>query len=183
MNELFNEKYVYYIPNFLSENLIGRECFVSNSIRDLQYVVNHKCDSKIWKHVIMSITSNIATSQPFNCENGESYTFAYYDPLYDVKNAFLDGEKIQYKSKCLDWSDYDEIKEICNNSETFFTLKCFDDEDLDFRIATSDKLKDDSIDDSSKFNNELLDLIEDMSDRQKSLMYDLALELLGRGND
>ena len=89
---LFDEKFIHCM---WSDELKGKECFVADNIYDLRHHVNYNENS----------VSVSGYDEQFGFEiNDTKYAshylpFAYYDPNYDIKWAFHNGEIIYYKDK------------------------------------------------------------------------------------
>ena len=96
--KLFNKRFVYFMWD---DELKGKTGFVSNDIKCLHDYVNNQFSA------IESIEQSSDESQPFKTTDGIRFRFFYYDPNYDVKKAFNEGKKIQYRVKeFVDWEDY-----------------------------------------------------------------------------
>jgi hypothetical protein len=79
----FEDKFVHFR---WTEELKGKECFVSDSIAALERSFKENDRRKI--------VGKGCTPYPFHVTNGQ-YRFAYYDPNYDCKVAFNEGKQIQ----------------------------------------------------------------------------------------
>ena len=86
---LFDEKYIHCL---WSDELQGKECFVSDSIYDLRHNVNYNENSVFVDGYDEHFGFEVKGT---NCH----LLFAYYDPNYDIKWAFHNGEIIYYKDK------------------------------------------------------------------------------------
>ena len=86
---LFNEKFIHCL---WSDELNGKKCFVADNIYDLRHNVNYNVDSVTVCGYDEEFGFGVNGT---NCH----LLFAYYDPNYDVKWAFHNGEIIYYKDK------------------------------------------------------------------------------------
>lgn len=94
--ELFNKKFVHCVWD---DCLIGKEVFVADFMGDLMgYVEEGE------KRYVVRESNSI--DHPFQ-EHVEQLRYAYYDPLYDIKRAYMQGKVVQY----YDWTD-DTWKDI-----------------------------------------------------------------------
>ena len=93
--ELYDKKYVYFEWD---DKLEGKDVFCGFSIYDLKSQVNQgNAQTGVLHH------SNNSKGHPFvptwsDGSGSLAYPFAYYDPYYEVKKAYNEGKKIQYKS-------------------------------------------------------------------------------------
>ena len=96
--EIYNKKFVYFEWD---KELEGKECFVADYIDNLKWNVNNNSDPE-------QITYNKNNdSYPFREKDTErEWCFAYYDPDYAAKKAFMEGKTIQARY-CLDKCEYD----------------------------------------------------------------------------
>ena len=96
--ELFDKKYVYFMWD---DELEGKRCFTSNDINKLVDYVNNNDNLAI-------DTINKGNSEyPFSA-NCTPVRFAYYDPNYDIKWAWIHKKQLQiqlYPNG--DWTDTD----------------------------------------------------------------------------
>ena len=97
---IFDKQFVYFMWD---DSLKGKECFVADEIDLLeQRVENNAIDSF---YTVKSHSTSFhypfcvdLSKQNDEYDNTADYRFVYYDPLYDVKWAWKNGEKIQYKN-------------------------------------------------------------------------------------
>ena len=123
--ELFDEKFVHFMWD---DELEGKACFVSDDIDTLREEVT----KGISRDIVHEHRTNIPTSYPFETI-ADYYRFAYYDPNYEVKKAYTEGKKIQYKfPRGERWHDMSEsaIKDIASGGLRWF------DGDCDYRIES-----------------------------------------------
>ena len=103
--ELYNKKYVYFEWD---DRLKGKKCFVATDILYIKEQVN-KCTDTIL------IYRSLNSRQPFTTGYYD-YPFAYYDPNYEVKKAYNEGKKLQWKYRHeKQWKDWDN-----DSCPTFF---------------------------------------------------------------
>lgn len=121
--ELFDKKFVHFM---WEDELEGKTCFVADDIDVLQ--------EEVMKGISTDIvhTHNTSTQTSFPFETiADYYRFAYYDPNYGIKKAYMEGTQVQYRSKGTErWHDTSEsdITDIeCKG------LSWFDD-DCEYRI-------------------------------------------------
>lgn len=89
--ELFDKKYVYFMwDDELKEN----EAFVANYIEDLIDAVNTQ-DSHFKTRIHESDNDYYKGKYPFCDTVNESFSFAYYDPNYELKVAYNNGKTIE----------------------------------------------------------------------------------------
>lgn len=87
--KLFDEKFVHILWD---DNLAGSRGFVANNIQDLIDKVEEKRPDKQFE-----IRKSENPNAPFFMSGiGCSYPFAYIDPYYEIKVAYLNGEKIEW---------------------------------------------------------------------------------------
>lgn len=103
--ELYDKKYVYFEWD---DKLEGKKGFCGNSIEDLKFQVNYgNAQTGVLHH------SNNSKGHPFvptwsDGSGSLAYPFAYYDPNYEVKKAYNEGKKLQWKYRAEeDWNDWD----------------------------------------------------------------------------
>lgn len=103
--ELYDKKYVYFEWD---DKLEGKKGFCGNSIEDLKSQVNYgNAQTGVLHH------SNNSKGHPFvptwsDGSGSLAYPFAYYDPSYEVKKAYNEGKKLQWKYRAeKDWNDWD----------------------------------------------------------------------------
>lgn len=87
---LFNKKFVYFMWDDVLE---GKECFVANNINAIINGVN--LNEKLYL-------------KPMSKSEFDKWTFAYYDPLYELKTAYGKGKHVQiWNNLCNKWLDID----------------------------------------------------------------------------
>lgn len=120
--ELFDKKFVHFM---WEDALEGKACFVSDDIDDLQEEVMKGTSTDI----VYAHDTRGQTSFPFETIN-DYYRFAYYDPNYAAKKAYIEGKHIQYRFSGESWHDISEsdIADI-----KYIGLSWFDD-DCEYRI-------------------------------------------------
>lgn len=92
--ELYNKKYVYFEWD---DELEGKKGFVADDISELKYDVNN-CRYQ----GILCRGQNVPAC-PFSQQGVDDvFTFAYYDPDYEIKKEFFDGKTIQAHFKTND---------------------------------------------------------------------------------
>jgi len=106
--ELYDKKYVYFEWD---DELEGKKGFVATDILHIKKQVSECTDTMTELH---HSSNNI---KPFATKYYDSnYTFAYYDPNYEVKKAYNESEKLQWKYRDKeDWNDWDN-----DSCPTFF---------------------------------------------------------------
>lgn len=91
----FEDKYVHFR---WTEELKGKDCFVSDSIEGLERAFHESRRYKVEK-------DSSGSGYPFHTQSSQ-YRFAYYDPNYDCKIAFNEGKQIQGRRlKTNPWRD------------------------------------------------------------------------------
>lgn len=107
---LFDKRFVHFMWN---DELEGKTGIMSNDIKCLHdYVNNNKTCTELIEH-------SGDESQPFKTTDGIKFRFAYYDPNYEVKKAFNEGKKIQYKALVTGrWCDFDHKLGPCLWNDT-----------------------------------------------------------------
>ena len=100
--ELFDKKFVYFMWD---DALKGKKVFVADYIDELCSHVEegYECD-------LHEVVKSADVSMPFQVRDDLNFTFAYYDPNYEVKRAFYkEGKQIQVAYKgANNWVDCDE---------------------------------------------------------------------------
>lgn len=99
--ELFDRRFVHFM---WEDELLGKKGFVADVISELRDLVN-KGTTESKKYACVTDSHD---QYPFSLENEEgfSWNFFYYDPLYIYKVAFNEGKTIQIKNHILgDWQD------------------------------------------------------------------------------
>lgn len=104
--ELFDKKFVHFMWD---DELEGKKCFVGNSVDFLMSAVEHNDKARMPYVTKSSYTPPFAMVGFEDTEDG-AFTFAYYDPNYDVKWAYYkEGKKVQtrYPRELNEWDDVD----------------------------------------------------------------------------
>ena len=98
--ELFDKKFVHFM---WEDELEGKEGFFEDCINDLIGNVNN-CTC------LGTVTKSENYDYPFlKKETGIRWMFFYYDPNYECKKAYAEGEQIQlFNPETGDWIDCDE---------------------------------------------------------------------------
>lgn len=105
--ELFDKKYVYFMWD---DELEGKEVFVANYIEDLINAVNTQ-DSRFKTQIHESDDDCYKGRYPFCDTTKEVFTFAYYDPNYELKVAYNNGKTIEcYAEELKIWVEEKEPK-------------------------------------------------------------------------
>lgn len=87
--KLFDEKYVHVLWN---DDLVGSKGFVANNIQELIEKVEEKRPDKQFE-----IRKSENQNAPFFMSGIScSYPFAYIDPYYEIKVAYLEGKTIEW---------------------------------------------------------------------------------------
>ena len=94
--ELYDSRFVYFEWDDVLE---GKDVFLADYISVLKDKVNDSVDAE-------KVRENDGGDFPFCNNENDGYTFAYYDPNYEVKKAYQDGKTIQYKYKSTEWKDW-----------------------------------------------------------------------------
>lgn len=96
---IFDYNYVHYVWDC---ELDGKDGFVNDGINGLKEDVISGC---LDRRDVINYSND--DDNPF--ESGEmTWKFAYFDPSYDIKRAYIRGEKIQYRfPDKADWCDID----------------------------------------------------------------------------
>jgi len=100
--ELYDKKFVYFDWD---DKLEGKKGFVAQNIASLKGQVNNipKC------MVTLSKSDDDVCPFTYFCD-GEitcDYVFAYYDPYYEFRKAYIEGKQLQFKNHEGDWEDVD----------------------------------------------------------------------------
>ena len=94
--ELFDQKYVFILWD---KELDGKKGFVAQNIASLRGQVNNS------PKLMVTLSSSDDDACPFTYYADDEitcdYQFAYYDPYYEVRRAYLEGKQLQFK----DWND------------------------------------------------------------------------------
>lgn len=105
--ELFDKKYVYFMWD---DGLKEKEAFVANYIEDLINAVNTQ-DSRFNIRIHESHDDDYKGRYPFCDTTQEDFTFAYYDPNYELKIAHHNGNAIEfYDEELKKWVEEKEPK-------------------------------------------------------------------------
>ena len=97
--ELFDKKFVHFMWD---DELEGKECFVSQSIKALIDIVNMNL-----RYAIVEINKKVA----------EQWSFFYYDPNYVTKRAYVEGKTIQYLTDNGQWETILSNMELMSHIE------------------------------------------------------------------
>lgn len=86
--ELFDKKFVYLEWD---DKLKGKKVFIGDTLPQLRVSVNGHCDS------LQGMSKNISDDSfyPFISPCGTRYAMVYYDPLYEYKQAYNQGKKVE----------------------------------------------------------------------------------------
>lgn len=99
-DKLFSDEFVHFRWN---DALESRKGFVSDSIDTLERTV----DSGGMKELVLHKSESNA--YPFVIGDGtDRWKFAYYDPHYELKKAWMEGKRVQYMTTIYaknDWKD------------------------------------------------------------------------------
>ena len=126
---LFEPKFVHFMWD---NSLVGKKCFVANSLGVL--MCNVIGNDQYWYSMVDNSGDTLA---PFKCPSEKAFIFAYYDPDYEVKKAFLDGKTVQRRFRQADSTD-DDWRDAEDNS---FTYACIGNDHLsEWRIKPEQKL-------------------------------------------
>lgn len=100
--ELFDKKFVHFMWD---DELEGKEVFVADSMEDLIFAVENDGKCAVKTNALRYNGNNV---KPFHAYmlGANSYTFAYYDPNYEVKKAYYkEGKKVQVGDYIGNWAD------------------------------------------------------------------------------
>lgn len=106
------------------DELEGKQCFVSDFLGELRVAVNNSSDEKLYDLTGESDAANY----PFTTGDGHYFRYAYYDPYYGMKLAYLKGARIQYINRHLENDDWHDC-----------TGPCWDTDTYDFRVRPEPK--------------------------------------------
>ena len=98
--ELYNKEFVYFDWD---DKLEGKKGFVAQNIESLKGQVNNNPKGM----VILSSSDDDVCPFTYFCD-GEitcDYVFAYYDPYYEFRKAYIEGKQLQFKNHEGDWED------------------------------------------------------------------------------
>lgn len=98
---LYDSKYVYFEWD---DKLAGKEGFIANTISSLKEKVNDGSESCLQPLCY----SNNPTGYHFSSANPSvrgAYVFAYYDPYYEFRKAYVEGKQLQFKDHEGNWKD------------------------------------------------------------------------------
>ena len=93
--ELYDKKYVYFDWD---DKLEGKKVILAHTIENLKEFVN-SCDNEYRFFSIQKGTNLPFSNGACDCE------FAYYDPYYEIRRAYLEGKQLQYKDGDGNWED------------------------------------------------------------------------------
>ena len=98
-----------------NDSLKGKKGFIAQDMHSLKKQVDESSD------LIIELCPSHNDITPFADENnGSQYRFAYYDPNYEVKSAWIKGKVIQYLDDIKhEWKDYN--LKCCGGFEYFNT--------------------------------------------------------------
>ena len=129
--KLFDEKFIHCIWN---DELKGKEVFYADEINDLIEKVTNEEDFD-GRKVLYNKSCNHRYPFQIDKRNVEDcYRFVYYDPNYDIKIAFLNGETIQYRELSKNNSEWKDIYSLSN-------ISYFDNSVLEYRIKPEENQK------------------------------------------
>lgn len=104
------------------EELQGKRCFAADSLGELMDAVNSSRDDCLYGIVGRSATCDY----PFLAKDGIFMRYAYYDPYYEMKLAYLNGAQIQYRN-------------LEDNKWHSCTGPCWDTDTYEFRVEPEPK--------------------------------------------
>lgn len=116
--KLFDEKFVHVLWN---DDLTGSQGFVANNIQELIDKVEEKRPDKQFE-----IRKSENQNAPFFMSGIScSYPFAYIDPFYEIKVAYLDGKIIEWYNALKDcWCPMDSANfDIFINSPDYLRIR------------------------------------------------------------
>ena len=97
--KLYDKKYVYFEWN---AELEGKKGFVADDICELTNCVL----GGDFHHT--KVRKSLNSAFPFKDTNNNDWLFFYYDPNYEVKKAYNEGKKLQWKYRHEEqWKDWD----------------------------------------------------------------------------
>lgn len=134
--KLFDEKFVHVLWN---NDLAGSKGFVANNIQELINKVEEKRSDKQFE-----IRKSENQNAPFFMSGiGCSYPFAYIDPYYEIKIAYLDGKTIEWYNAFKDcWCPIDSMTNFIVAINEQNKLRIKDDSQKYWVIATYSKYVD-----------------------------------------
>lgn len=98
--ELYDKKYVYFEWDNKLDGKIG---FVAQNIAALRGQVNNN------PKAMVTLSGSDDDTCPFTYYVDDEitcdYQFAYYDPYYELRKAYLEGKQLQFKNDNGDWID------------------------------------------------------------------------------
>ena len=98
--ELYNKEFVYFEWD---KELEGKKGFVAQNITALRGQVKDNLKTMV------TLSSSDDDVYPFTyfIDNGftSDYQFAYYDPHYEFRRAYLEGKQLQFKDSTGNWRD------------------------------------------------------------------------------
>lgn len=107
----FEDKFVHFRWN---DELKGKPCFLADNMEDLRIAFEHG-DRKFVKE-------KYSEANPFKAERG-FFHFAYFDPNYDCKVAFNNGQTIQVKMKGMTGRKWKDISDPSWEDESEYRIK------------------------------------------------------------
>ena len=98
--------------------LDGMRCFAADHLDDLRELVRSGNESR---RLTLQKTEpdEVWTDYPFRTEEGPRLRYAYYDPYYGMKLAYLNGAQIQYINRRLDDDDWQDCSGPCWNTDEY----------------------------------------------------------------
>ena len=118
--ELYDKKYVYFE---WEDKLEGKKVILAHTIKNIKEFVANGDKGRFF--IAQKGNDLPFTNGMCECE------FAYYDPNYEVKKAYNEGKKLQYKYKGTKWNDW------VLETETEPSNKSF--EECEWRIKPEEK--------------------------------------------
>ena len=100
--DIFNDKYIHFKWD---DSLEGKKGFFSDSACNFKdYIYNPTTKERFYAEEI--ITKSLDNEEyPFEDPDGGKWKFVYYDPNYEAKIAWTNGNTIQYKDNDGVWHD------------------------------------------------------------------------------
>lgn len=108
--ELYNKEFVYFDWD---NRLEGKKGFVAQNIAALKNQVNNS------PNTMVTLSGSGDDACPFTYYVDDEitcdYQFAYYDPYYEFRRAYLEGKQIQFKDYNDNWLDVEGEPLFCSN--------------------------------------------------------------------
>lgn len=117
--KIFDPRFVHFMWN---DELEGKEGFIASTIRRIIDCVENDVRANRWQKLEESHNTDL----PFHSTTGMDYGFAYYDPLYEVKQAWKQGKMVQYMTTINvknGWADVTEDWAWDVNRDTQYRIK------------------------------------------------------------